>query len=656
MTIAESAERLLVLAARASDLDEVTDALIAARRLDEAVEVIALRDDSFRARGWAARALWRTHLGQDAAGLTSLRVAMALRSSPRVAQAVAKATTLVALGMPIRGVERAVRGVRRDLPVLGHEELPPLLEGIKRRQLARVLRLADDLVRARDHHQARTLIDQGAAEPPESVAAVLAALGVAMDLSDHGASAADLQAAAQGAATAADEAWVEGRVPEAVVSFSAAMRLLLHPALHLEVAESALYADPDSFLAPLRTSRMLAELTRPLHPGAPAGADCAGPAEGGGAAPRSAARVLVLTGSYPRFAGPMVDALRAVPGIEVRALSLGATDKVFSWLGVNTRALALRVAQHPGGEEALEIAGTTRVTPSVFDGIDVIVADWADRGAMWASATAPAGVRLVVRLHGADVLSPWVHLIDWSRVADVVFVSAPLRDLARAVVGDRLDHARLHVIEHGVDPRPFDGAVDRRPEDPVPAGRERTLGMIGWGRVVKDPMWTLDVLEELVREDPTWRLVLVGHPLDRQDDHHARAYGAELRRRLEGRLAAHIRLVAQTDDVPAHAAGMGFIISSSLRESFHLGLVEGVLAGAVPVVRDWPVYRGRSGPRDLYPAEWVVDDAAAAVARIRALGGSEAHARASARARSEARRRFAPDRFAQDIRRVVLGR
>jgi hypothetical protein len=59
------------------------------------------------------------------------------------------------------------------------------------------------------------------------------------------------------------------------------------------------------------------------------------------------------------------------------------------------------------------------------------------------------------------------------------------------------------------------------------------------------------------------------------------------------------------------------IISSSVRESFHVALVEGAASGAVPVVRDWPFFARRAASaRSLFPRDWVVATPEEAARRI----------------------------------------
>ena len=66
------------------------------------------------------------------------------------------------------------------------------------------------------------------------------------------------------------------------------------------------------------------------------------------------------------------------------------------------------------------------------------------------------------------------------------------------------------------------------------------------------------------------------------------------------------------------------ILSSSVRESFHCGLVEGAASGALPVVRDWPFFAGKpNGAHTLFPASWLVSRRQEAAERILAATATE---------------------------------
>ncbi len=144
------------------------------------------------------------------------------------------------------------------------------------------------------------------------------------------------------------------------------------------------------------------------------------------------------------------------------------------------------------------------------------------------------------------------------------------------------------------------------------------LALIGWGHVAKDPLWALDVIEKLRKHDDRYTLHLFGAEFRRDFSETAEAYGDRMLPLLEDlERQGAVRRHGHTDDVPGVLTEMGVILSSSVRESFHAGVVEGAASGAVPVVRDWPFFAGRpNGARTLFPADWVVETPGEAVERI----------------------------------------
>lgn len=424
--------------------------------------------------------------------------------------------------------------------------------------------------------------------------------------------------------------------------------LLLHRDLHVDSPRSPLVESTEEFLSPLHGSAAMALLAAPPPGTAPAPA--AGPRRGPG--PR---RVVVLPGPYPRFAAPLVAALRG-HGHHVDVVDLAADHPPFRYLGTDPGLVHLR----------LRAAAADRSSPGAGRGYDVpeeawakvqqadvVVADWADKGAVWASLAAPATTRFVVRAHGVDAMALWVHAVNWSRVDALLSVSPHQAGLVDDVL-------RFGAVPAGATSwprcRPVPNVVTlEEPEDP-PARDPYALGLVGWGKKVKDPLWALEVLAGLRARGGPWRLVLVGNGFTPGGVRSGRAYADAFHARAAAPdVVGAVEQVPQTDDVAREVARLGFVLSSSIRESFHLGLVEGVLGGAVPVVRDWPFFAGRQGAARLFPEEWVVPDVTAAVDRVWRLRHPEAREAAAQRARAEAARRFDPVRTADELVRVVVG-
>lgn len=244
-----------------------------------------------------------------------------------------------------------------------------------------------------------------------------------------------------------------------------------------------------------------------------------------------------------------------------------------------------------------------------------------------------------------------MHALNWSAVDSLVTVSPHHAALVNAVLRAGAAPATEHLPACRAVPNVVRLAA--APRDP---SATLTLGMVGWGKRVKDPLWAVEVLARLRQRGGDWRLRLVG-----EEFRPGRVTtGQDYARRFEERVAAAdvagaVELVPQTDDVAGEVARFGFVLSASLRESFHVGLVEGVLGGAVPVVRDWPFYARWSGPRTLFPQDWVVEDVERATERVWALRDETDRARAAGEALAEVRRRLDPERAEQDLLEAVLG-
>ncbi len=88
-----------------------------------------------------------------------------------------------------------------------------------------------------------------------------------------------------------------------------------------------------------------------------------------------------------------------------------------------------------------------------LDWADVVLVEWCTALAALLTQLDPRDTRIVVRMHSDQAFTLWPHLIDMSRVDDMVFASDHLRDLAVAAIpglrGSRL--LPLHVITNAVD-------------------------------------------------------------------------------------------------------------------------------------------------------------------------------------------------------------
>lgn len=436
---------------------------------------------------------------------------------------------------------------------------------------------------------------------------------------------ADLAAALHAELAYADARWAADDPGEAAWSLEEALRVAFHRVLHVDRALSPLAADPAGFLAPLRAS---AALRRLRGSGGFRGSGFArAPRPTGAEDPRSApTRVLVLTRANADFLAEVLDHLGREPAYDLTFRDLAGLPAIDA---VTARPGPLLGDLLDAGDGGVLEPAQDEIERLCADADVVLVEWWTGLATLVSHALPPRGTpgrpRVIVRAHSYELFTAWPHLTDLAGIDDLVFVSEHLRDLALAVRPDLAGPGapRLHVLTLGMDLR---RCVRRKP-----AEARFTLGVVGASKVVKDPRWAIAVLRLLREHDPRYRLVLVRGRLQHERSHATRAYADALAADLAD-LADAVTATGHTDDVPGVLEQVGVVVSSSVRESFHIGLVEGAASGAVPVVRDWPYFPGAAA--GLFPVDWIVADPAAAAERILALTADEETWRAAGAAAS----------------------
>ncbi|MFV0463351.1 MAG: glycosyltransferase family 4 protein [Nostocoides sp.] len=417
-----------------------------------------------------------------------------------------------------------------------------------------------------------------------------------------------------------------------------ALRLLFHRELHTVTDHTLVVTDPDSVVDVIEASQILRPLRAQLHRGVADGSVGDGPAT-------DSAQMVLLTGAYPNFYQDLLVELEAFG--DVRVVDLGARHTAFRNTEMESATLDLALALAAGVEPTDPPWDKAEGPPWV--GADVVVADWVDKAAVIASWTIAQQTRLVMRCHGADALSGWIHLVNWSRVDTLICVSTAMERIVRGLLGERLDTVNIEVIPVSVE-------LDGLPVDKV-TGSDRTLGVIGWSQRVKDVHFALDILQGLRVQDPRWRLLLIGPdyaaPANDPETIEQRAVRARL---LSAPLRGAVEFTGQVDraGLAELLPSIGIGLSTSLRESFHLGMMEMLVSGAFPVVRDWPAFAPVGGASSVYPPEVIVSDSMTAIQRILAASSDPARsAEVTAQHRAWALARYGRVTLAERLGAVV---
>ena len=259
---------------------------------------------------------------------------------------------------------------------------------------------------------------------------------------------------------------------------------------------------------------------------------------------------------------------------------------------------------------------------------DVVVCEWCGPNAVWYSKHKRRGSRLLVRLHRFELESPYPAQVRIGAVSQVICVSRHYARLCRERTG--WPEAKVATVPNAIDITQLDR--------PKLDGARFHLGMVGMVPSRKRLDLALDMLEELRREDDRYLLfVKSGMPWEHwwvwQHLAEREHYGAAMRRvQRSPLLRGAVVFDDAGPDVAAWLRRVGFVLSTSDDESFHVAPAEGMASRAVPVLRHWP------GAETIYDMRWIHDGPAEMAAAVAALGeeddwrraGDAAHAQAAA--------------------------
>ncbi|CED90169.1 glycosyltransferase [Actinomyces succiniciruminis] len=397
----------------------------------------------------------------------------------------------------------------------------------------------------------------------------------------------------------ADAAWEAGADAAAEELLDMAVRMMFHPSLHFAAATSALTADPAVFLAPLRASSAWAAATAPLASRRHASVRKEGPE-----------RVLFISLKNWTFVRGIVEDYRADPRCEVRTLDLRGLPATPTRRRLLHARLRLARGVDPVGAGLL--TGDFDEAATALAWADTIFVEWGNAAAVWASLVAPVlapRARLLIRVHSYEASTVMPQLVDWTAVDQLVTVAPTIREILRASL-PLPDTLEVATVPNRAQLRRF-----TLPKEP---SATRTLALVGWAALRKDPAWALDTLDLLRQTDPAWHLLLIGPGFPSHLSPEERIYADAVTARLAA-LGNAVTITGRTEVVPQYLRRAGVIVSASRREGTHEGFIEGVASGALPVCRNWPDVARWGGPAALFPEDWVVNTPQEAAARILAL-------------------------------------
>jgi glycosyltransferase involved in cell wall biosynthesis len=246
------------------------------------------------------------------------------------------------------------------------------------------------------------------------------------------------------------------------------------------------------------------------------------------------------------------------------------------------------------------------------DWADVIIVEWCGPAAVWYSRHKRRGQRLIVRLHRFELHRHWPAAVNIKNVDQVICVSPYYARLTRQETG--WPPEKVAVVPNWVDVDQFDR--------PKLAEAKYNLGFIGMAPMRKRIDLALQITESLRRRDERYMLLVKSKMTW---DYKWIWKSAEERQHIDDvfyqlHTSPYLRRAVVFDefgpDVPAWLRRVGFVLSTSDDESFHMAPAEGMASGAVPMMLNWP------GADLIYDTRWILDSAEEIAGRIHEIVSS----------------------------------
>ncbi len=244
---------------------------------------------------------------------------------------------------------------------------------------------------------------------------------------------------------------------------------------------------------------------------------------------------------------------------------------------------------------------------------DIAWFEWCDN-LIIAASHLPGNCRIVCRLHSYEVFTDMPQQVNWSAVDYLLFVNQSVRELFERQVDCRVPR---RVIHNGVNTNQF--------TIPLNKTYGRKIASVGYINYKKNPTLLLYCFKKIHSYNPDYSLHLAG---TFQDDRIELYFDHFLK---ENPLPVYFD--GWVDDMSAWYADKDFIISTSLFESFHYSIAEGMAAGVMPLIHNW------WGVKQLYPEEYLFSDPDECLRLVQAIE------RADKRALAEENRQYICERY-----------
>ena len=244
---------------------------------------------------------------------------------------------------------------------------------------------------------------------------------------------------------------------------------------------------------------------------------------------------------------------------------------------------------------------------------DTIFCEWGLGNLVWYSEHKKAGQKLVTRVHAQEIRTRHLEQCHHDNIDTYIFVSPYYFELMIAEFS--LDRKKCRMIFNMVDSASLN--------KPKLTGADFHLGMLGDVPQSKRLDRALDVFEKLYSKDKRYKLFIKGKRPEEfrwmrspQKTDEMAYYQRQYQRIKDNSWADNV-IFEGFGPIDQWFQKIGWILSVSDHESFHLAVAEGMASGAKPAILHWP------GCEYIYPAQTIRNSVDSLCAKIENNEGLE---------------------------------
>lgn len=231
---------------------------------------------------------------------------------------------------------------------------------------------------------------------------------------------------------------------------------------------------------------------------------------------------------------------------------------------------------------------------------DIIFCEWGLGNAVWYSQNKEPSQKLYIRMHQQERFTQYFKEFNFNNIDKIITISPYFFEEFHKVCG--IPREKMVMIYNMIDTKDFDVAKKLSSEE-----LRFNIGICGIIPRMKRLDKALDILENLWTKDNRYRLFIKGKlpkelPWIMNRLEEKEYYNKVFNRIKVAPWKNNVIFDPQGGDMKEWFRKIGYILSTSDFESFHLAPMEGMASGSIPLILHWP------GAETIYPNQYIFNE------------------------------------------------